>query len=167
MKKRRTFIIIAMLIGVLLLGIGYAVISNVTLRIEGTAAASANAENFKVKFTGTPTKSDETKVTEAIIVDELNAKIKVEGLTAKGDKATATYTVLNNSEDLTANLGATITNNNEEYFSVTKELAASSITAGNTTTITVTVELLKTPIDADVTAQIGVEVAAEPVQPQP
>ena len=79
---------------------------------------------------------------------------------------TATYTILNNSEDLSAKLSATTTNDNETYFTVTQKIAdPTTITAGNTTTIEVTVELIKTPVTADETATIGVEITAEPQQP--
>ena len=98
--------------------------------------------------------------------DELKATMNVQGLTAKGDKVTATYTILNNSEDLSAKLSATTTNDNETYFTVTQKIAdPTTITAGNTSTIEVTVELIKTPVTADETATIGVEITAEPQQP--
>lgn len=106
----------------ILVAVGYAVISNRILNISGQATGTPNPENFKVKFTGTPTVSNESLATaELHPTDELKATMNVQGLTAKGDKVTATYTILNNSEDLSAKLSATTTNDNETYFTVTQK----------------------------------------------
>ena len=91
--------------------------------------------------------------------------MNVNGLTAKGDTATATYTIENTSADLSAVLSATTTNSNTEYFKVTQNIAKATIGHGETTTITVTVELIKTPITQDEETTIGVDITAEPQQP--
>ena len=44
MKKKRTFIVMIILIAVLVLGVGYAAISNVTLYLNGTANIVADAD---------------------------------------------------------------------------------------------------------------------------
>ena len=154
------------MIAVLLIGIGYATLSNEVLTISGSASATTNDNNFTVKFTGEPTT---TTGATAKITDDITAEIGVTGLTAKGDKATATYTIVNGSPDLSADLAAEVTKNtNTEYFTVTPELAATNITATgdtNTTTLKVTVELIKTPISGDVSSQIEVQLTATPVQP--
>lgn len=49
MKKRKTFTIMAILIAVLILGVGYAAISNITLTVNGTANIKADAD-FSVVF---------------------------------------------------------------------------------------------------------------------
>lgn len=170
MKNKKTFIVVALVIAVLLIGIGYAVISDLTLTISGTASAQANPDNFDVKFTGEPTKGGQGTTTATIdkATDPKGrtATINVTGLTAKGDTATATYTVTNASKDLTADLSVEVTtNSNSTYFKVTPELAQESITAGTETTVTVTVELLKTPVTADESANITVTLTASPVQP--
>lgn len=72
--------------------------------------------------------------------------MNVNGLTAKGDTATATYTIANTSADLSAVLSATTSNTNDEFFKVTQNIAKGTVAAGDSTTITVTVELIKTPI---------------------
>ena len=43
------------------------------------------------------------------------ATLNVSGLTAKGEKVTATYTIQNTSDDLSANLSSVATNQNKEY----------------------------------------------------
>ena len=49
MKKRKTFIAMALVIAVLVLGVGYAAISNITLNVNGTANVTANAD-FKANL---------------------------------------------------------------------------------------------------------------------
>ena len=164
MKKTNKIILASAIVAVLLLGIGYAAIQNITLNINGTAAADPSQSNFKVMFSGTPTVSDYTYVTAAI-TDDTNATINVEGLTKKGDVVTATYTVQNASTDLSADLGVSTTNSNTEYFTLMSEFDKSSLVAGEATTLTVTVELTKTPIVDSVSATIGVQLEAMPVQP--
>lgn len=165
MKRRNTYVGLILLLAVLMLGIGYAAMSNITLNIGGSASAIVEDENFKVKFTGTPEVSS-SDVT-ATITDDHNATLNVTGLSAKGDKVTATYTIENASEDLSASVAVpTITNSNEDYFTVTTDMSASqTLAAGGNTTVTVTVELVKTPVDADQTADIKVSLVASPVQP--
>lgn len=167
MKKRNTYVGLILLVAVLMLGIGYAAISNITLNINGKAKATLSDENFKVKFTGTPEVSDADLVTAEITSDDTKATINVDSFTKKGQTATATYTILNDSEDLSASIAIPeITNSNEEYFSVTTDMTtATTVVAGDTTTVTVTVELIKTPIDDNQEANINIDLVASPVQP--
>ena len=164
MKKSNKIIMTVVIVAVLLLGIGYAAIQNITLNIAGTASADPSQANFKVMFSGTPTVSDDTYVTAAI-TDDTNATVNVEGLTKKGDIVTATYTVQNASTDLSADLGVSTTNSNTEYFTLSSEIAQTSLVAGEATNLTVTVELTKTPITDSVSTTIGVQLEAMPVQP--
>lgn len=177
MKNRKTFIVLGLLIAVLMLGIGYAAISNITLTITGETAANPSDDNFVVRFdrateddegtAPTTTKSVSTANVTAAYVDDHNASINVSGLTAKGDYVTATYTIENNSPDLWANLDViTEATTNEEYFAVTAELADEVLeNGGDQTTVTVRVELIKTPITAAVNGTATVQVQASPDQP--
>lgn len=150
MKKKRTFLVVALLVAVLSLAVGYAAITK-NLAVTGSASATTDDNNFKVRFTGTPTTSDESKVT-ASITNELAATINVSGLTTTGDTVTATYEIENYSAELGASLAVeTIENSNSEYFEVTASLANSAIAKGAKTTLTVTVKLLKTPVDNQTT----------------
>ena len=155
---------LVLLIAVLLVAIGYAAITTVQLRIN--ANATANQDNFTVRFSGTPTVSDADKVDATLNPgDQLKATMNVSKLSAKGDTATATYTIENTSADLSAVLSATTTNSNTEYFKVTQNIAKATIGHGETTTITVTVELIKTPIIDGIESTIGVIIDANPQQP--
>ena len=164
MRKTNKIILTIIILSMLLLGIGYAAIQNVTLNITGTVSADPSQSNFKVMFVGTPTVSNEAYVTAAI-TDDTNATINVEGLTLKGQTVSATYNVQNVSTDLSADLSLSTTNNNTEYFTISSELEKTSLVAGEVTTVTVTVELTKTPITDTEIATIGVQLEAIPVQP--
>lgn len=175
MKKQKTIFGLAILAAVLMLGIGYAAVSNITLNIDGTATASANSD-FEVIFTEndgdiTTDKSTVPGATVSATVeasDKKQANIEVSGLTTKGEKVSATYTIANNSADLSASLTAITSNDNTEYFKVTSSINDTPVVVAkdDTTKITVTVELIKTPIEADQSTNISVELTAQPVQPE-
>ena len=61
--------------------------------------------------------------------------------------------------------GITISNDNEEYFSATSEIVDSNIPAnGGTTTVKVTVKLIKTPVESsDSSASFDLTLNAAPV----
>lgn len=167
MKSNSTRVVgLVLIVAVLLVAIGYAAITSVTLNINGTANATTNSDNFSVRFSGTPTVSDADKVVATLDSNnQLKATMNVSKLSAKGDTATATYTIENTSADLSAVLSATTTNSNTEYFKVTQNIAKATIGHGETTTITVTVELIKTPIADGIESTIGVTIDANPQQP--
>ena len=158
-----------LLIAVILVGIAYAAITNVTLNINGTGSAQAGKDNFVVEFIGEPTTGGKGTTTATINTSKrTEGTMNVEGLTAKGDTATATFTVQNSSQDLSADLTAKATSSNEDYFEVRCQIEDTTLKAGATTELTVTVELLKTPIDEtkeDLSTNIGVSITAEPKQP--
>lgn len=167
MTKTRKIIIGVVVAAILVIGIGYAALKNITLNISGSATANPDDSNFIVKFTGTPTVSDSTIVTGSNVTGDLKASFTVAGLTAKGETATITYTIENASEDLSANLSAeVIKNTNGNYFKVTPTFAKTSILKKETTTVTIEVELLKTPVEQEETSTIEIAITAVPVQPQ-
>lgn len=169
-KSTKILTAVVVFLAVVLVAVGYAAITSVNLKISGSAKAEGQQTNFSVEFTGTPTTGGDGTTTATLsTTDKKAATMNVTGLTAKGEKATATFTVKNTSADLSANLAATATNDNETYFKVTYAIAnPTTIAKDGTTTITVTVELLKTPIqetEAELTANIEVLLTATPVQP--
>ena len=157
------------LLAVILVAIAYAAITNVTLNINGTSKSQASQTNFVVEFIGEPTTGGKGTTTATINTSKrTEGRMNVEGLTAKGDTATATFTVQNSSQDLSADLTAKATSSNEDYFEVRCKIDDTTLKAGATTKLTVTVELLKTPIDEtkeDLSTNIGVSITAEPKQP--
>ena len=164
MNNTSKIILITIIVTVLLLGLGYAAIQNITLNITGTAVAETKQENFNVRFFGTPVVSDGAMVIASIINNQ-EATMNVSGLTEKGQKITATYEIKNESGDLSADLKIATTNSNKEYFIISSKLAKTSLVAGEDTNVVVTVELIKTPINESVSTNIGVNMTAMPVQP--
>lgn len=164
MRKTTKIIIITIIIATILLGIGYAAVQNITLNISGTAAADPSQSNFKVMFSGEPTVSD-ANLLLASITNDTNATINVTGLSAKGEVATAEYTVQNASSDLSADLSVSTTNSNTEYFTLSSYIDKTSLIAGETTKLTIKVELTKTPLAGSVNSTIGIQLLATPVQP--
>lgn len=172
MNKKRTILGGAILVAVLMLGIGYAAINAITLNISGSAKADADQANFVVKFDDavTPTTLGEGTTTATVTGDK-TATMEVTGLTAKDDTATATFTIVNESDDLSAQLAVNaaatkITNDTDGYFSVSAVVNNPTLlTAKGSTTATVTVTLNKTPVDGEKTGTINVQLDATPVQP--
>lgn len=165
MKNKKKFYVVGLLVFVLVLGIGYAAVSTVGLNIDGTA--SVKSENLKVSFNGVTEVSDEEKVVANSTDNSLDATISVSDLTLN-EIVTATYTIKNEETDVNANITKkTITNDKEEFFEVTTSVDESPTTvdANGTAKVTVTVKLIKTPIEADdSTANIQIDLDANPVQ---
>ena len=171
MKKRTS--IIAILIAILLLGVGYAVVNNRTLTVNGAATVTADDSNFVVKFdqqstftvdaTGAPAGT----VANATRTSDLVAAFSVTGLTQQGDEVVFTYPIVNESETLGASLASptvTFTNTGaNEYFNVTATLSSNALAAnGGTANLVVTVTVTKTPITADESTSGTVTVVASP-----
>lgn len=165
MKNKKTFVGIALLILVLVLGIGYAAITS-SLNINGTAKATTDDSNFKVVFTGVTDPATATNgVTATATADSTTATLNVEGLTTKGQTKTATFTIANKSPELKALVDVkTKSITNTEFFAINAEVknADTALAPDGETTVTVTVELVKTPI-APVEGTIAVELEATAV----
>ena len=168
MKNKKSLLSLGLLALVLVLGVGYAVVQTQNLTIGGTA--SVTDSTLKVSFEGTTDTSDDTKVIATATKGSLTADIQVTGLTAIGDTATATYTIQNLEQDLAAAITKEeIENNKGEFFEVTTSVdnSATTIAKNSTGTVTVTVKLIKMPIEStDSTASITVKLLATPVQPE-
>ena len=171
MKKKTG--IIAILVAILLLGVGYAAINNVTLNVNGSkATVSPDQSNFVVKYdalntftyTGNPTGSSVTLTRE----DDTTATFTITGLSKQGDSVTITYPIVNASPTLKASLAVpTVTNDNTTYFTVTPvaPTAATQLDAnGGTSNMILKVEVIKTPVSDDETANITAAIVASPVQ---
>ena len=146
------------------MAIAYAAITNVNLNITGNVAATADQGNFKVAFTGTPTykvTSGTSTATATMTASGQTATMNVSGMKAAGDTMVITYSIKNSSSDIAASLSSTRTVSNTEYFSVSTAFGTTDIEAGETTTLKVTVKLIKTPI-SNVTSTVTVKVTASP-----
>lgn len=167
MKNKKSLLSLGLLALVLVLGVGYAVVSTQNLTISGTASVAESTLN--VSFEGTTTPGGVGTTTATATKGDLTANITVTGLTKIGDTATATYTIQNLEKDLNASITKqTITNDKEAFFEVTTSVdtTATVIEKEGTGTVTITVKLIKMPIEsADSTAKISVKLLATPVQP--
>lgn len=161
MRKQKTIYLLLLVVTVLVMGIAYAAISNVTLNVSGSAIASSSQDNFRVAFTGTPTVSGKG-TTKAQITGTTTAIINVSGLTAIGDSTTVKFNIRNSSGDLNAMLSTSVLNSNTEYFTVTRSLTKASIGPSEMTTLQVTIRLNKTIIASDESTRIVVNVVANP-----
>ena len=151
MKQRKTVIVAFLLAAVLLLGVGYAALTDV-LDITGSADVNQSAaeEAFNEDIYFSAAKANEDGNTASVNSDNNDkASFTANTLKGKGDKATFTFTIKNDGD-----LDATVTpkmssNTNAEYFGISSDWAgaAKTLTAGGTLTYTVTVELLETPTE--------------------
>lgn len=164
MRKNKTLLGVALLIAVLMLGVGYALTAK-DFKVDGEVTVATNDTNFVVEFTDH--KSDKTDDTTT--ASGTTATFTVTSLKSVGNKATATYTITNNSNTgINAEiLEATADElTNEEYFTVTPKLTYADgdkiLQVGETATLTVEVELDKAPVDAAVTGTFTVNFTATP-----
>lgn len=184
MKKKKTFIGLALIIAVLVLGVGYAAISNKTLTINGSLSATANNENFNVEFTGaTPIEKNpnDEKITQTASYTANTATIDVGGLNAANQYSTYGLEITNKSVGIAAELltpNVTVSkatdgaDGDEEYFDVTYVYkdAESNIVSNpklnpeDIAILEVTVKLKKTPISTDPKAKVTITFDAKPAE---
>ncbi len=159
MKKKNKGLLILVLLLLVTIGIGYATVSSDKVTINGHATATTD---FDIQFvkddtnivkntgtTKTKVNEDETNPTkvEASYTSVDVAEFKVSNLKYVGEYGEATYTIINKSTDLKANITAEVTSaiSDTEHYSVTTTMAtgASSVAPDGTTTVTVRVALIK------------------------
>jgi len=156
--------LLGLLVGVVALGIGYAAITNISLSITGSAAATGSATNadFDVRFVQTTDTGNEvTAVANAAlapatynvvtgenitatasVTDDTHATFNVDGMVVN-DEVTFTYYIANLSDELGANITPTITNEYSDNFTVTVNPTTGSafhLNVGQIQTVTVTVK---------------------------
>lgn len=160
MKNRKTVVVAFLLCAVLLLGVGYAALTD-TLDITGSAdvnqSAAEEAFNEDIYFSAAvanPATGEQTTPNTASVNADNNdkASFTVKSLQGAGDTATFTFTIVNEGDvdaTVTPKLNATLGNTNTEYFSLTSDWngASQTLAAGGSITYTVTIELLKTPTE--------------------
>ena len=166
-NKKTLQIVLIVLIAVLTLGIGYASINAINLIIDGNATANPNDNNFKVKFLYEKdvTPMIEGSPTNTVQVDsDTTASFNVATLNGAGQSVTATYRVKNESPGIGASIGLELTNSNPDYFQVTQKILDNKLQAGEETTVTVKVEMLKTPVESAVSTNITATLVATPIE---
>ena len=163
MKNRKKMITTALIVLVLLLGVGYATVSSVSLNINGTS--KAETKELQVFYDGTNSGTS-AKVTAISSPENTRAAtFTVENMTLN-ETVTMTFKVKNYETDVNATLDAPSVkqNSNNEYFQVTTSCDKTTLNAGDTATITVNVKLIKTPVtDEAGSTTVTVAMAASPV----
>ena len=186
MRKRKTFIVMIILLAILVLGVGYAAVSNITLNLNGTANIKANAD-FSVVYDTSHTVGKSTNDTVAWA--ENNNQPVVAGAYTNTSTATMTvyldsthssayaiYKVDNNSSELGATLSTSITQisgGNAQYFNdvtaayytdanCTTALGNSTLAHGQSAYLKVTVSLKKSPVSDITGATFSVTTTATP-----
>ena len=163
MKNRKKMITTALIVLVLLLGVGYATVSSVNLNINGSA--KAETKELQVFYDGTNSGTSDKVTAISSPENTRAATFTVENMTLN-ETVTMTFEVKNYETDVNATLAApSVTQNtNEEYFQVTTSCDKTTLNAGGTATITVNVKLIKTPVtDEAGSTTVTVAMAASPV----
>ena len=163
MKNRKKMITTALIVLVLLLGVGYATVSSVSLNINGTA--KAGSKELQVFYDGVNSGTSDNVTAISSPAKTRGATFTVENMTL-GEIVTMTFEVKNYETDVNATLAApSVTQNTkQEYFQVTTSCDKTTLNAGETATITVNVKLIKTPVtDEAGSTTVTVEMAASPV----
>ena len=163
MKNRKKMITTALIVLVLLLGVGYATVSSVSLNINGTA--NAESKELQVFYDGVNSGTSAKVTAISSPANTRAATFTVENMTLN-ETVTMTFEVKNYETDVNATLAApSVTQNtNEEYFQVTTSCDKTTLNAGDTATITVNVKLIKTPVtDEAGSTTVTVSMVASPV----
>ena len=185
MQKRKTFTVMAILLAVLVLGVGYALIADVDLSLTGTANIMANSDfsvvydtNYTpaVSSVGTVTDGTNTEtIVDGTVTDEDEATITV-WLDSTTRSAYAIYKIDNESEDLAASLAATVTTpmsgSGSSYFddpviefyttdACTTQLSG-NVEPGESAYMKVTVSLVRSPLNDIVGETFTVTITASP-----
>jgi len=167
MKQPKTFLLLSIVVAVLLLGIAYAAITSVTMNITGNVGAAADQGNFDVGFDGQPSfnkTGTDTISASGTVIDRTDATLVVAGLKKVGDTVTATYTIVNNATDLKATLSldkCALTGDDANYFNISYQFGKTELGPESSTTLTITVELVQSPLD-NVTADVDISLHADP-----
>jgi len=170
MKNKKKVVVAFLLVAVLLLGVGYAALTDV-LDITGSADVNQSAaeEAFNEDIYFSDAVANETGNTASVNADNNDkASFTANTLKGKGDKATFTYTIKNDG-DLDASITPAISSNtNTEYFSISSDWAGATKTlaAGASITYTVTIELIETPTST-ISGSCIIELTAVSVDPTP
>ena len=154
MKKKKSFVALALVVAVLVLGVGYA-LTTIDLKVNGDITVSPDDSNFDVNFTDASITTTGTLTGKTDIADKGNGKIatlSVKTLKTVGEKVVAEYTITNNSKaGINATLSnptATQTTDAAKDYTVTTTLENNDAIAPNgTKKLTVTVELVKAPLE--------------------
>ena len=168
MKNRKRVVVAFLLVAVMLLGVGYATLTDV-LEITGSASVeqSAAEESFNQDIYFSAAVANDAGNTASVDADD-NDKASFTANTLKGKDDTATFTfTIKNAGDLAATITPRISKNtNTAYFDISSDWAGQpkTLAAGDTITYTVTVKLLQTPTET-ISGSFTIELTAVSATP--
>lgn len=165
MRTDRTIlllVVVEIILGTFLsVGIGYAVEKDGTLKITDNIILDSEQKDFKVAFFGQANYIGDG-VAIVNVTGERAATMDISGLNNVGDEVTTIFTIANTSNDIYADIYASVTNTNTEYFNVTAILSESELEPKTGKTILkVKTELIKLPIYKEET-DISINICAKP-----
>ncbi len=135
MRRKNSLYGIAILVLLLVLGVGYAVVSSVDLSINGTAGTLTTNSDLKVVFTDKILGENTDMFLDSLSFGETTASFSVKNLSRKGDETFFGFIITNNESDIIATIdNITISNDNSEYFNVMTGFAESLDAEGPFTT---------------------------------
>ena len=166
MKQPKTFLLLSVILSILVLGVAYAAITNVTFNVSGNVVATGDQANFKVKFINAEvnTKVGNASGTANIEASEKDAIIELNGFTKANDEVEVIFTIENKSDDLYAIIKikeARLTGVNKGEFNMQYQIYPTNIAPGETSRLIINIKLLRTPIN-DITATAKISFVAEP-----
>lgn len=182
-RRKKPKIVLGLLIAIVALGIGYAAIAGVNLLVSGSSSIKANgnfivrfvkplanemaienAEENAIKISGKNADNSDMDVSDssASITDDTHATFDAGSLDEVGDYVEFTYMVVNESDGIDAALSFEVTNDEYNYFEITKTVSNDIISEGETATVKVKVELVATPKVNAVTENFSVTLIATP-----
>ncbi len=188
-RRKKSKIMLGLLLAVIGLGIGYAAIAGVNLLVNGNATVKSSDANFNVRFVKNdanetaienPTENairvvghnaDETLMDvsgmSASVEDDTHATFAAGALDEVGEYVEFTYTVVNESDRMDAALTFDVEGENdaEDYFEITKTVSKEQIAKQETATVTVKVKLIDTPKLNDYDATFSVTLNTTPEEP--
>lgn len=150
MRNKKSFLSLGILALVLVLGVGYAAVSTVQLTIGGTASAKEATLKVSLKSAENDIAEDSTaSVTHTFAAGDTEDKFTISDMSLN-ETITITYKIQNEETDVDAILteNTTLTNSNPTNFEVSYDIKTAEVAAGTEEgEVTVTVKLIKTPVD--------------------
>lgn len=167
-KKDKIYLLGYVLLCVLVLAIGYAILTTTILNTRSKKKENyiTNTSTFNVHFINSSISPRIVKGigTAYISDDKKSAYFDITSLAKKGDIAIVEYTIYNESIEYNAILDIKLSNTNSEYFKVTKKLEDKLLKEGTATILTIKVELEKIPIKGTETTRVSGTIIATPKQ---
>ena len=167
MKNRKTVVVAFLLVAAMLLGVGYATLTD-TLTITGDLGAGTSVSQTEfdtdVYFSSTNVVTDDTgnQAASQILEGRDDAKITANHFTVKDQKVVVKYVIANDSTEFDALIDPTVQQvivdngaDHDPVFSVvwewdelgSNDTAEATIAAGGTKDLYVTITLIETPTD--------------------